>query len=73
MTKLGINRNNVETVYMNAGTHWEHRLLEYIGCPEMDKQIINEELKLRVNLDGNTEDAIYEVKTYIYERGYSVP
>lgn len=73
LTKLGIDRSNIETVYMNAGTHWEHRLLEYIGCPEMDKQIINEELLLRVNLDGNSEDTIYEVKTYIYEKGYKVP
>ena len=73
MTKLGINRNNIETVYMNAGTHWEHRLLEHIGCPEMDKQIIIEDLRLRVNLDGNDEDTIYEVKTYIHEKGYKVP
>ncbi len=73
LTKLGINRNNIETIYMNAGTHWEHRILEHIGCPEMDKQIILEDLKLRVNLDGNDEDTVYEVKTYIYEKGYKVP
>ena len=73
MTKLGVRRNSIETVYMNAGTHWEHRLLEYIGCPEKDKQIIIESLKLRVNLDGNSEDTIYEVKTYKKENGYIVP
>ena len=30
---------------------------------ELDKQFINEDLRLRVNLDGNTEDCIYECKT----------
>ncbi len=72
-TKLGIARNDIETVYMNAGTHWEHRLLEHINCPEMDRQIILEDLKLRVNLDGNSEDTIFEVKTHKAEKEYKVP
>ena len=39
---------------------------------EMDKQIIIEDLRLRVNLDGNDTDTIYECKTYIFEKGFKV-
>ena len=71
--KTGISRNDFSTIYTTAGTYWEHRLLEFINCPEMDKQVILEDLKLRVNLDGNSENTIYEVKTYIAEKGYKPP
>jgi hypothetical protein len=48
--------------------------LESLGFPmEFDKQIILEDLKLRVNLDGNTEDTIYECKTYKWEKGFKMP
>lgn len=73
LTKLGISCNTIETTAMNAGTNWEHRILEHINCPEMDKQIIIPELLLRVNLDGNSKDTIFEVKTYKYENGYKLP
>ena len=39
----------------------------------MDKQIIIEDLKLRVNLDGDKNRKIYEVKTYRHEKGFKVP
>jgi hypothetical protein len=39
---------------------------------EMDKQIIIEDLRLRVNLDGNDCNTIYECKTYIYDKGFKV-
>lgn len=63
--KIGINNAHFDNVYTLAGTHFEHRILESLGLPflELDKQIINEELRLRVNLDGNTEDTIFECKT----------
>ena len=62
--KIGICNAHFDNVYTLAGTHFEHRILESLGLPmEFDKQIINEELRLRVNLDGNTEDCIYECKT----------
>ena len=49
-----------------AGTIYEHKILEALNIPslEFDKQIIVEDLRLRVNLDGNTKDTIYECKTY---------
>lgn len=64
LQKIAINNDHFDNVYTLAGTHFEHRILESLGIPmELDKQYINEELLLRVNLDGNTDDCIYECKT----------
>ena len=64
MQKLGIDNSHFDNVYTLAGTHFEHRILESLGIPmEFDKQFIDEDLRLRVNLDGNTEDCNYECKT----------
>ena len=74
MQKIGINRDHFENKYTSAGTHYEHRILESLGIAmEMDKQIILEDLCLRVNLDGNTDDCIYECKTYKAENGFKMP
>ena len=64
LQKIAINNSHFDNVYTLAGTHFEHRILESLGIPmELDKQYINEDLRLRVNLDGNTDDCIYECKT----------
>lgn len=64
LQKLSINTDHFDNVYTLAGTHYEHRILESLGVPmELDKQFVNEELRLRVNLDGNSDDCIYECKT----------
>ena len=74
MQKLGINRDHFNNRYTLAGTHYEHRILESLGIPmELDKQIILEDLLLRVNLDGNDADTIYECKTYKFEKGFNMP
>ena len=74
MQKIGINRDHFDNKYTSAGTHFEHRILESLGIPmELDKQIIIEDLRLRVNLDGNDSDTIYECKTYKYEKGFKLP
>lgn len=74
LQKIGINRDHFENRYTAAGTHYEHRILESLGIPmEFDKQFIIEGLCLRVNLDGNTEDCIYECKTYKFESGFKMP
>ena len=72
MQKLGINRDHFENEFTKAGTNWEHRILDSLGIPDLsyDKQIIIEELRLRVNLDGNTPVRIHEVKTYQWEKGW---
>ena len=66
MTKLGLNRKHIETESTKAGTNWEHKILDslHISDMEKDKQILLPDLKLRVNLDGNTAGRIYECKTY---------
>lgn len=75
LQKLGINTDHFDNRYTVAGTNWEHRILESLHLPdlEMDKQIIIEDLRLRVNLDGNTPLRIKEVKTYQWEKGFRVP
>ena len=72
LQKLGINQDHFDNRYTIAGTNWEHRILESLGLPdlEMDKQILIDELKLRVNLDGNTPYRIKEVKTYKWATGW---
>ena len=72
MQKLGINKDHFENEFTKAGTNWEHRILDSLHIPDLekDKQIIIEELKLRVNLDGNTPNRIKEVKTYQWAKGW---
>ena len=72
MQKIGINQDHFENEYTKAGTNWEHRILDSLQLPnlEKDKQIIIEDLRLRVNLDGNTPVRIKEVKTYRWEKGW---
>lgn len=64
MQKLGVNDSNFTTRAMNAGTYYEHAILDAIGAPRRDHQILLPELLLRVNLDGDGPGRIYEVKTH---------
>lgn len=72
LEKLGLNKNNITTEAMKAGNNYEHKILEALEIQglEMDKQIIKD--KLRVNLDGNTNTCIYEVKTYKEDKEFKV-
>ena len=73
MQKLGINQDHFDNIYTMAGTNWEHRILDSLHLPnlEKDRQFIIEDLRLRVNLDGNTPDRIKEVKTYQWAKGWA--
>lgn len=75
MQKLGINTDHFDNRYTIAGTNWEHRILDSLQLPglEKDRQFIIEDLRLRVNLDGNLPDRIKEVKTYKWEKGFKCP
>ena len=74
LQKIAINTDHFDNRYTSAGTYFEHRILKSLDIPmELDKQIIIEDLKLRVNLDGNDEDTIYECKTYKLENGFKMP
>ncbi len=74
LQKMGVDNSQFGNVYTAAGTHFEHRILESLEIPmELDKQILIEDLLLRVNLDGNTEDTVYECKTFKLEKGFKLP
>lgn len=68
--KLGIATGFRGNAYTCAGTYYEHAILESIGVTRMDRQILVPEYHLRVNLDGEDDEVISEVKTYVYERGF---
>lgn len=65
LEKLGLRRSTFESKAMKTGTHYEHKILDTIPNIKKDRQIFICCLRLRVNLDGETEDTIYEVKTHI--------
>lgn len=64
MVKLGLKQHHLVNEAIQAGNNYEHDILKALDIEdlEMDKQIIID--RLRVNLDGNTKDTIYEVKTH---------
>ena len=72
LEKLGLNKNDLKTEAMQTGTNYEHKILEALEIEnlEKDKQIIID--RLRVNLDGNTDTCIYEVKTHNIEKKFKV-
>ncbi len=74
LEKLGLLKNTIKTDAMMAGTNYEHKILEALGIDnlEKDKQIIIEDLRLRANLDGNTDTCIYEVKTHNINKEFKV-
>ena len=72
--KSGYARNNYESEAMNAGTNWEGRILDALGIPIIkDRQVLLPDLRLRINLDGNTDGDIYEVKTHKADKPFEVP
>lgn len=64
LVKIGRKENpSYNTRAMAAGTAYEHKILDAIGIKEMDRQIIIPDLRLRVNLDGENETTVKEIKT----------
>lgn len=60
-------------LYTKAGNTFEHSILSaYDPSIRFDRQIVIPSLRLRVNLDGNTSDHIYEVKTYQIGKDFKV-
>lgn len=72
LEKLGIHQNTISTEAMKAGNNYEHKILDSLEIEglEKDKQIIKD--RLRVNLDGNTDTCIYEVKTHGLGKNFKV-
>jgi len=73
LEKLGLRINNLTNLSMMAGTNYEHKILDaVVPFARKDHQILIPELKLRVNYDGDTNDAVHEVKTYSWKRGFKL-
>ena len=72
LEKLGLNKNSFSSEATKAGNNYEHKILDSLEIEglEKDKQIIKD--RLRVNLDGNTDTCIYEVKTYNASKEFKV-
>lgn len=72
LEKLGLNRNYFSNEATKAGNNYEHKILEALEIEDLekDKQIIID--RLRVNLDGNTNTCIYEVKTHNAKKKFKV-
>jgi hypothetical protein len=70
LEKLNLNKNNYTNVSMMAGTWYEHKILDSLNIKNLKKDKQVKRGRLRVNLDGNTKDTIYEVKTYKHENGF---
>jgi len=62
--KLGLDNSHFENNAMRTGTAFEHKILDAIGVSRRDRQIRLRNLRLRVNLDGEDRETVYEVKTY---------
>lgn len=62
--KQGIQTCSLQTDAMKAGSAYEHRILDHLAIPnlEKDKQVIKG--LLRVNFDGTTPEMVHEVKTH---------
>lgn len=72
LEKLGLSKNSFSNKYTEAGNNYEHKIIEALNIPflEKDRQFIKG--RLRVNLDANTENKIHEIKTYNYEKGFDL-
>lgn len=62
--KLGIRQDHYTNAAMQAGTAYEHKILDALGVKTRDRQIKVYALRLRVNYDGDDAQTITEVKTY---------
>lgn len=61
------------TAYTDAGNRYEHPILRSISDDvNLDRQILIDKLKLRVNYDGDLRGTIYEVKTHKASKEFEV-
>lgn len=72
--KCGLEEPNFKgTRYTAAGTRFEHPILEcFDKNMNMDRQLIIEDKRLRVNYDGDLNGAIFEVKTHGAKRRFEI-
>lgn len=68
--KQGLAENEVDNIYTRAGTLYESEILNFLNVEVRDSQRIIG--RLRVNLDGMTDEAIIECKTYQIAKGFKL-
>ena len=75
LVKLGVTENNFTNTYLMAGNVYERKIAESLGLKmKYDRCVKLPKLRLRVNLDAETKDCIYEIKTHkATEREWKVP
>ena len=73
--KLGVTENNFTNTYLMAGNAYERKIAESLGLKmKYDRCVKLPKLRLRVNLDAETKDCIYEIKTHkATEKQWEVP
>ena len=60
-------------IYTEAGTKFEHPILEAFDKDiNMDRQLVIEDLRLRVNYDGDKDGMIFEVKTHKADKPFEI-
>lgn len=72
LKKQGIDTSHFNNKYTLAGTNYEHKIIDALEIKgiEKDNQFIKG--RLRVNLDANTSNKIYEIKTFQYDYGFDL-
>lgn len=69
LEKCGVITRDVGNAFTTAGTAFEHPILDAIDKDiNKDRQIILEDLRLRVNYDGDKVGNIFEVKSHKAEK-----
>ncbi|NCD06409.1 MAG: hypothetical protein EOL97_09835 [Spirochaetia bacterium] len=65
LVKLGVRENNFKNKYTLAGNSYERKIAESLGIKlKFDRCIKKRNISLRVNLDAESKDCIYEIKTH---------
>lgn len=72
LVKLGLSCEHFASRAMNAGTYYERAILDAIGAPGRDHQILLPAWSIRVNLDGDAPGRIWEVKTHGADKPFRV-
>ena len=72
--KQGIEESDFKgNIYTEAGTRFEHPILEAFDKGiNKDRQLLIEDLRLRVNYDGDKNGVIYEVKTHKINKPFEI-
>ena len=69
--KCGRIKKNIDSTATNTGSMYEHPILDSIdGDIFKDRQLLLEDMRLRVNYDGDKDGIIYEVKTHRVDKPF---